>query len=124
MGRIGSNLHNSGYQKINIDAVIICHDHAPGYGKGYFIATPKMDTPSVALAEKIEKNIPEFIYYRATAYSEHGSSTFTVSYPLAKLGIPTLVYEMPSGLLTLKPMMRVKNLFQIVSWKFKITCLL
>ncbi|HHT18934.1 MAG: hypothetical protein QM396_06840 [Euryarchaeota archaeon] len=82
-------------KKSNIDAVIICHDHAPGYGKGYFIATPKMDTPSVALAEKIEKNIPEFIYYRATAYSEHGSSTFTVSYPLAKLGIPTLVYEMP-----------------------------
>ncbi|HHY00385.1 MAG TPA: hypothetical protein GX531_03290 [Methanothermobacter sp.] len=82
-------------KKSNVDVVIICHDHAPGYGKGYFIATPKMDSPSVALAEKIEKNLPEFIYYRATAYSEHGSSTFTVSYPLANLGIPTLVYEMP-----------------------------
>ncbi len=81
--------------KSNVDVVIICHDHAPGYGKGYFIATPKMDSPSVSMAEKIEKNLPEFTYYRATAKSQHGSSTLTVSYPLAKSGICTIVYEMP-----------------------------
>lgn len=82
-------------KKSNVDLVIICHDHAPGYGKGYYVATPKMDSPSVALGEKIEKNLPEFTYYRATVYSKHGSSTFPVSYPLAKAGIRTLVYEMP-----------------------------
>lgn len=82
-------------KKSNVDLVIICHDHAPGYGKGYYVATPKMDSPSVALGEKIEKNLPEFTYYRANAYSKHGSSTFPVSYPLAKAGIRTLVYEMP-----------------------------
>ena len=82
-------------KKSNVDLVIICHDHAPGYGKGYYVATPKMDSPSVAMGEKIEKNLAEFTYYRATAYSEHGSSTFSVSYPLAKAGIRTLVYEMP-----------------------------
>lgn len=82
-------------KKSNVDLVLICHDHAPGYGRGYFIATPKMDSPSVAVGEKIEKDLPEFTYYRSTAYSEHGSSTITVSYPLARAGICTVVYEMP-----------------------------
>lgn len=82
-------------KKSNIDLVIICHDHAPGYGKGYFIATPKMDSPSVAVGEKIDKDLPEFIYYRSTANAEHGTSTITVSYPLASAGIRTIVYEMP-----------------------------
>lgn len=82
-------------KKSNIDVVIICHDHAPGYGKGYYVATPKMDSPSVALGEVVEKNLPEFTYYRATAHSEHGSSTLTVSNPIASSGIRTLVYEMP-----------------------------
>lgn len=82
-------------KKSNVDMVIICHDHAPGYGRGYYVATPKMDSPSVALGEVVEKNLPEFTYYRATAHSEHGSSTLTVSNPLASAGIRTLVYEMP-----------------------------
>lgn len=77
------------------DAVIICHDHAPGYGKGYFVATPKMDSPSVALGEIIEKNLPEFTYYRSSSNADHGSSTITVSNPLASAGFRTLVYEMP-----------------------------
>ncbi|NYB52362.1 MAG: hypothetical protein HVN35_07395 [Methanobacteriaceae archaeon] len=82
-------------KKSNIDLVIICHDHGPGYGKGYYIATPKMDSPSVAIGELVDNNLPEFTYYRATPGAEHGSSTFTVSYPLANLGIRTVVYEMP-----------------------------
>lgn len=82
-------------KKSNVDVVIICHDHAPGYGKGYYVATPKMDSPSVAIGETVEKNLPEFTYYRATAHSEHGSSTYTVSNPLATAGIRTVVYEMP-----------------------------
>lgn len=82
-------------KKSGVDLVIICHDHAPGYGRGFFVATPKMDSPSVAVGEKIDKDLPEFTYYRSTAHTEHGSSTLTVSYPMAKTGIPTLVYEMP-----------------------------
>ncbi|MCC7551096.1 MAG: hypothetical protein KO316_06365 [Methanobacterium sp.] len=85
----------SDIKKSNVDVVIICHDHAPGYGNGYYVATPKMDAPSVAMGELIEKNLPEFTYYRATVGAEHGSSTLTVSYPLANAGIRTLVYEMP-----------------------------
>ena len=54
-----------------------------------------MDSPSVAIGETVEKNLPEFTYYRATAHSEHGSSTYTVSNPLATAGIRTVVYEMP-----------------------------
>lgn len=79
----------------NIDLIIICHDHGPGYGKGYYIATPKMDSPSVAIGELIEKNLPEFTYYQSSGSSEHGSSTLTVSNPLASAGIRTVVYEMP-----------------------------
>ncbi len=82
-------------KKSNIDLVIICHDHGPGYGKGYYVATPKMDSPSVAIGELIDKNLPEFTYYRSTPGAEHGSSTLTVSYPLASAGIRTVVYEMP-----------------------------
>jgi hypothetical protein len=82
-------------KKSNIDLVIICHDHAPGYGNGYYVATPKMDSLSVAAGEKIEKGLSEFTYYRSSANSDHGSSTLTVSYPLANAGIRTLVYEMP-----------------------------
>lgn len=77
------------------DVVIICHDHAPGYGMGYYVATPKMDSPSVALGEVIENTLPEFTYYRASSNAEHGSSTLTVSNPLAVAGFRTLVYEMP-----------------------------
>ncbi len=82
-------------KKSDIDMVIICHDHAPGYGKGYFVATPKMDSPSVAIGEVIDKNLAEFTYYRSSSNSEHGSSTITVSNPLASAGFRTLVYEMP-----------------------------
>jgi hypothetical protein len=82
-------------KKSDIDVVIICHDHAPGYGKGYYVATPKMDSPSVSMGELIEKNLPEFTYYRSSSNSEHGSSTLTVSNPLASAGFRTLVYEIP-----------------------------
>ena len=82
-------------KKSDIDLVIICHDHAPGYGKGYYVATPKMDSPSVAVGEFIEKTLSEFTYYRSSSNAEHGSSTLTVSNPLATAGFPTLVYEMP-----------------------------
>ncbi|AXV40989.1 MAG: hypothetical protein CIT02_01960 [Methanobacterium sp. BAmetb5] len=82
-------------KKSNIDAVIICHDHAPGYGRGYFIATPKMDSPSVAIGELVDQKLPEFTYYRSSANTEHGSSTITVSNPLASAGIRTVVYEIP-----------------------------
>jgi len=101
----------SDIKKSNVDMVIICHDHAPGYGKGYYVATPKMDSPSVVMAELIEKNLPEFTYYRVTAGAEHGSSTLTVSYPLAKAGICTLVYEMPEWATYTQAFQENKKLF-------------
>ncbi|EKQ52316.1 MAG: hypothetical protein B655_1898 [Methanobacterium sp. Maddingley MBC34] len=82
-------------KKSDIDVVIICHDHAPGYGKGYYVATPKMDSPSVALGEVVEKTLSEFTYYQSSSNAEHGSSTLTVSNPIAAAGFRTLVYEMP-----------------------------
>jgi hypothetical protein len=98
-------------KKSNIDVVIICHDHAPGYGRGYFVATPKMDSPSVAVGDLIEKNLPEFTYYRSSTNADHGSSTITVSNPLASAGFRTLVYEMPEWASNTQAYQESKKLF-------------
>lgn len=45
------------------DLVIIGHDHEPGYGEGYYIATPTMDDASVDLAEEVTGDIG-FNYYK------------------------------------------------------------
>ncbi|HMK54283.1 MAG TPA: hypothetical protein VK444_05820 [Methanobacteriaceae archaeon] len=81
--------------KSNDDVVLVCHDHEPGYGSGFFVATPKMDGGSVKLAEDIKTALPEFNYYKATNDSEHGSSTLSFSNPVASAGYKTIVYEMP-----------------------------
>ena len=103
-------------KKSDVDMVIVCHDHGPGYGRGYYIATPKMDSPSVAAGELIEKQLPEFTYYRSSTTntnSEHGSSTLTVSYPLANAGIRTLVYEMPEWAMHSQAYDEDKKLFDV-----------
>jgi hypothetical protein len=99
-------------KKSGVDLVVICHDHGPGYGKGYYVATPKMDSPSVAIGELVDKNLPEFTYYRSSANSEHGSSTLTVSYPLANAGIRTVVYEMPEWASYSQAYQETKKLFE------------
>jgi hypothetical protein len=81
--------------KNNYDVVLVCHNHAPGYGTGFYLATPKMDSGSVALAEKLETSLTEFNYYRATSTMEPGTSTLSFTGPVATAGFRTLVYEIP-----------------------------
>jgi len=82
--------------KSDYDLVIICHDHKPGYGEGFYIATPLMDAKSVELGEKIDKALPDFRYCPSDANPrKKGSSTEIFTKPLAKTGHPTFVYEIP-----------------------------
>ena len=67
----------------------------PGYGTGFYLATPKMDAGSVDLAEKVTNILPDFNYYRATSSMEPGTSTLSFTGPVADAGYRTLVYEIP-----------------------------
>ncbi len=82
-------------KKSSYDLVIICHDHKPGYGSGFYIATPEMDENSVKLAQSVKKTLGDFKYYRADNIREHSSSALKFSKPLASSGYKTLVYEIP-----------------------------
>ena len=81
--------------KSNDDLVIICHDHKPGYGQGFYIATPQMDEKSVKIAEFVNQSIPGFNYYRADNIKESSTSALKFSKPLASAGYSTIVYEIP-----------------------------
>jgi len=81
--------------KSKVDLIIICHDHEPGYGNGFYIATPKMDEASVNLAMAVNKAFPELNFYPSTYYKGSGTSTMKVSKPLASAGYKTFVYEIP-----------------------------
>ena len=82
--------------KSDYDLVIICHDHKPGYGKGYYIATPLMDSKSVKLGEMIDKAMPDLKYFPCGENPrKKGSSTEIFTKPLARTGHPTFVYEIP-----------------------------
>ena len=50
-------------KKSDFDLVIVGHDHEPGYGEGYYIATPTMDNASVDLAKEVTSDIG-FNYYK------------------------------------------------------------
>lgn len=82
-------------KKQNIDMVIICHDHKPGYGSGFYVATPEMDEKSVKFAEQLNQTLDDFRYYRTDNIWEHSTSAIRLSKPLASAGYITLVYEMP-----------------------------
>ena len=85
--------------KSNYSLVIICHDHEKGYGSGYYIATPTMDTESVNLAESVHKLLPDFNYYKRDADSTAQSTSITnVDYPIVATGTPVFVYEIPEWL--------------------------
>ncbi len=77
------------------DLVIICHDHSPTYGQGFYIATPEMDAQSVNLAESVNKSIPGFRYYRSDNVRKSSASAIKFSKPLASGGYKTFVYEIP-----------------------------
>ena len=81
--------------KSNDDLVIICHDHKPGYGQGFYIATPQMDENSVKIAEFLNQSVPGLNYYKADNSRESTTSAIRVSKPLASAGYKTLVYEIP-----------------------------
>lgn len=81
--------------KSNDDLVIICHDHKPGYGQGFYIATPEMDEKSVIFAELVNQSIPEFNYYKADNIKKRTTSAMRFSKPLASAGYRTVVYEIP-----------------------------
>ncbi|MFB2622465.1 hypothetical protein [Methanothermobacter marburgensis] len=80
--------------KSDYDLVIIAHAHAPGYGEGFYVATPQMDEPSVQIAESLRKE--GFNYYPVSGKTRYRSSSARLfSRPLAAAGYPTLVYEVP-----------------------------
>jgi hypothetical protein len=83
-------------KKSDYKLIIICHDHEQGYGEGYYIATPSMDTKSVTLAEAVHSLIPSFNYYkRDTEKKAHSSSIVKVDNPITESGTPVFVYEIP-----------------------------
>lgn len=81
--------------KSNDDLVIIFHDHKPGYGQGFYIATPEMDEESVKLAQSVNQTLEDFNYFRADNTKERSTSAIRFSKPLASAGYKTFVYEIP-----------------------------
>lgn len=82
--------------KSDYKLVIIGHDHEKGYGDGYYIATPSMDTESVTLAEDVHRLLPDFNYYkRSTSKKAQSSSITRVDNPIVATGTPVFVYEIP-----------------------------
>lgn len=77
------------------DLVIIGHDHEPGYGEDYYIATPTMDNASVELAKKVTSMIGFKYYQRNTTQAIKSTSISTVDYPLLKTHSKVFVYEIP-----------------------------
>lgn len=83
-------------KKSDYSLVIICHDHERGYGEGYYIATPSMDSKSTVLAEAVHNLLPDFNYYqRDTSKRTQSSSIKRVDNPITSSGTPVFVYEMP-----------------------------
>lgn len=86
-------------KKSNYSLVIIVHNHKKGYGSGYYIATPTMDTKSVALGESFKNILPSFNYYkRNTDETPEQSSINKVDRPITDSGTPVFVYEIPEWL--------------------------
>lgn len=85
--------------KTDADVVIISHSHIEGYGSGYYIATPAMDSASVSLAQSIKEKGNHFNYYPTQNTSKYKSTSIELtSKPIAEEGHPTLVYEIPENI--------------------------
>ena len=83
-------------EKSDYDLVIICHNHRQGYGNGYYIATPTMDSKSVELAKSVHDILPDFNYYQRDATGKAESTSIKeVDGPIANTGTPVFVYEIP-----------------------------
>jgi len=82
--------------KSNNSLVIICHDHEKGYGDGFYIATPTMDSKSVSLGTGVHSLLTNFNYYqRSTGEKARSSSIYQVDMPIAATGVGVFVYEIP-----------------------------
>lgn len=83
-------------QKSDYGLVIICHDHEKGYGEGYYIATPSMDSKSITLGTAVHSMLNDFNYYqRSTNEKAQSSSINRVTIPIASTGVGVFVYEIP-----------------------------
>lgn len=96
----GENLVNkyvvADIKNSNYNFVIIGHDHEPGYGEGFYIATPSMDEPSLALAENVVNQLPNFKHYKKSKTKKaKSSSIIVVDNPIVATGTSLLVYEIP-----------------------------
>ncbi|HNR26298.1 MAG TPA: hypothetical protein PKI66_06270 [Methanobacteriaceae archaeon] len=82
--------------KSNYQLVIVSHDHEPGYGEGYYIATPTHDVKSVSIGNAVHQILTYFNFYPGSSDVKSQASSITlVDYPITLAGIPVLVYEMP-----------------------------
>ncbi len=81
--------------KSQYDLIVVCHDHEPGYGEGFFIATPRMDSKSVSFAEALTQKLTLFNYYKNNNNTNEGTSNIHFTNYLVDKGYRTIVYEMP-----------------------------
>jgi len=82
--------------KEDFGLVIIGHDHEPGYGEGFYIATPSMDAKSLDLAEKVMRDLPDFRHYKRDRESPPKSPSIKrVNNPIVATETPLFVYEIP-----------------------------
>lgn len=82
-------------KKEDFDVVIIGHDHEPGYGEAYYIATPVMDNASVKLAKKVTRDIGFNHYTRNKSQPTTSTSILKVDKPIVDTGTRVFVYEIP-----------------------------
>ena len=82
--------------KSGYEVVIICHDHKPSYGEGFYVATPTMDAKTLDLANKFRTISPEYKYCeRDPDKIAKSKSISKVDAPIAATGTPIFVYEIP-----------------------------
>ncbi len=81
----------------DLDLVIIGHDHEPGYGEGYYVATPSMDDASVELASEVCSDIGFNHYTRNKSQRSKSTSIVNVDNPIVETGTRLFVYEIPEG---------------------------
>ncbi len=82
---------------MDFDLVIIGHDHEEGYGEGYYIATPSMDSSSVELAEDVSGDLGFNYYKRDTSRASKSTSISSVDNPIVNTGTNLFVYEIPEN---------------------------
>lgn len=105
---------NPDVTKSDADCVIISHSHIPGYGEGFYVATPYMDNASAEIGYTIN-NTTDFNYFPKTGTEDYKStSAVLVSNPIAKAGYPTFVYEIPEDITSQNSTDKAKELFDLM----------